>query len=215
MHTERALHFVVATSQITLHGALHTDHLGYISCCHCSSFVVIFSPLQSLVPETELAPRQPRTLPSGWLKTLIGVGMIPARDMCLCLQTLPARASTARRPRMFSSFVPLAPRAGDQQPATAMGAYRNWRRGFLRVCQGLWVNSLLHHPQNGFPKPDTMLRICCHWHFSRFEVVFVLLMGPFHSHLFKCFIHHLCSVDVICFCYLFCWVLRAANHTCH
>lgn len=36
MHADCALQLTAATSQITLHGALHTDHLVYIPCCYCN-----------------------------------------------------------------------------------------------------------------------------------------------------------------------------------
>lgn len=183
-------------------------------------FLVILSPLQSLVPETDLAPPQAERCQVADWNALIGVRMVPAKDMCLsalrllcsstptpplCLQTLSARATILGQQRVFSGFL------------------RGWRcrlvntslrqRGAIGAgtnCDDFKVGTG-HYGFAAFsitPKMSFLnLILCCASvvtaFFPRFEVVFVLLMGHFRSGLFKCFIWHLRSFSVILIIYLF------------
>lgn len=172
---------------------------------------------------TALAPPQPLALPSGWLKSFNwGSGDTSQKTCASCLQTSTARATIVGQQRLFSPHLwgwhsKLVNTSLWQRGAIGAGTNSDNFKGSAGHYEFAAFTII---PQNEFPKPDIMSRICCHCLFflGESEVVFVLLIEPFHSHLpkrFICHLHRCIVVSFYLFIYIFTLVLHRANHTCY
>lgn len=231
MLTDCVLQPDIAKSKTSQHGAAHTENVCLFFCIssrYCSPVSGhLHSSLKSCLWELPwLHPRQHCQV-ADW-NALIGVWLVPAKDMCLlppnfyCQSHNSGTAETFFPPHLWFWHSRMVNTSLWQRGAIGAGTRSDHFKGSAghnemqpSPSYPKWVSQTWYYIAHLLSLPRVFFFFFLFFCWRGVEVLFMFLIGPLSSHFAKCFICHLHSAIVLPFNFPPIYVvLHTANHTC-